>query len=106
MPSSPPARQAAAPVRGGDESGLAPPEADPRGIDSRGVGCGDNWTGGGLRGKRLCCIDLICSSCLIRQLLRPQRAHLRRSSWVLVDTVTDGKGKLSTCGLDIGEVIS
>ena len=83
-PSSPPARQAAAPVRGGDESGLAPeqktkerthtqwikglvmigsdetnkierrpPEADPRGIDSRGVGCGDNWTGGGLRGKRL-----------------------------------------------------
>ena len=155
-PSSPPARQAAAPVRGGEESGLAPrqqqrrtgythtqwvsydwfsgskkierrpPEADPRGVDSRGVGCGDNWTGGGLRGKRLtassahsastsvhkkwleqqkkalkdpqsrsckdsvehfkysaehlCCIDLICSSCLIRQLLRPQRAHLRRSN--------------------------
>ena len=83
-PSSPPARQAAAPVRGGEESGLAPrqqqrrtgyththnglvmigsveakkierrpPEADPRGVDSRGVGCGDNWTGGGLRGKRL-----------------------------------------------------
>lgn len=87
-PNSPPARQAAAPVRGGLEPGRACwkveliqivkstwnyfdwtyrqkygrkwndrphlPHLWPPGVDSRGVGCGDNWTGGGgLRGKRL-----------------------------------------------------
>ena len=89
-PNSPPARHAAAPVRGGLEPGCMNVERShckksswnyfedwkyrqkiqkygrkwndrpllphlwPPGVDSRGVGCGDNWTGGGgLRGKRL-----------------------------------------------------
>mmetsp|Transcript_13571 Transcript_13571/g.28344 ORF Transcript_13571/g.28344 Transcript_13571/m.28344 type:complete len:269 (-) Transcript_13571:654-1460(-) len=52
----------------------------------RGVGCGDTTGVEGSFGWRVCCKALIFSSCLIRQELRPQRAHL--SSSIRVASVT------------------
>mmetsp|Transcript_48361 Transcript_48361/g.115217 ORF Transcript_48361/g.115217 Transcript_48361/m.115217 type:complete len:212 (-) Transcript_48361:260-895(-) len=81
MPSWPPARQAAAPARREGDSAADSAGDSPLG-GARGVGCGDSGTGfgGGLLGKRLCCISLIVSSRLMRQALRPQRAHVRSSN--------------------------